>query len=390
MPRKKFELHLIEAADAALNQMSQSIDDVSGVTAVLSSVCADNEFEHLEKDLTVVFQLDRLAKAGQLARGFPGIVFTGIAGRMLDPTYKPTKAFYDMNPRAVFEKHIAPILTSAKYGAPMGKSDPLNVAKNQHVIDEEWAKGKRPEAAAMAAVRLLQQVESFDADELQRFFNVVLAVYIALGKLHTRDYGEVTGGVELYETYETLRELIEEAPAGGSTPQAIVGACLQAQHDLFGSVGVLHGVGESVFATNTTSGKPGDFSEDFEGHFQVYEISVKRVDNQRVAESSEAVRRYLGSLEETPPRVGITFLSRPEDVQVEGIEGQMFNQDGLTYHFVDIWEWLLHLLERLGPFGREQAIGYVNSYVSQGSTSLHVKDTWSRIQDSRTTSAAED
>jgi hypothetical protein len=39
---------------------------------------------------------------------------------------------------------------------PCGKSDPLNVAKNVSQIDENWAKGKRPEIVATSVVKLLQ------------------------------------------------------------------------------------------------------------------------------------------------------------------------------------------------------------------------------------------
>ena len=43
-------------------------------------------------------------------------------------------------------------------GIPCGKSDPLNVAKNTSHLNEEWAKGKRPESAATAVVKFLSIV----------------------------------------------------------------------------------------------------------------------------------------------------------------------------------------------------------------------------------------
>ncbi|WP_284278643.1 hypothetical protein, partial [Sphingobium jiangsuense] len=92
------------------------------------------------------------------AAGFRGIVLTAIVGKELDANYDPTTDFYASSPRTLFEKGIYYALQENR--VPCGKSDPLNVAKNAQVIDETWAKGRRPESAAMAAVEYIKLVHS--------------------------------------------------------------------------------------------------------------------------------------------------------------------------------------------------------------------------------------
>ena len=119
----------------------------------------DKAFEKLENLKSVETILDNLIEVK--ANGFRGIVATALAGKHLNPSYDPLNNFYDCNPRSIFEKGIWYAFDSKKI--PSGKSDPLNVAKNISVLDEEWVRGRRPQSAARAAVDFLRIFESVEA-----------------------------------------------------------------------------------------------------------------------------------------------------------------------------------------------------------------------------------
>jgi hypothetical protein len=260
-----------------------------------------------------VFQLSDLEKKGNFARGFPGVVLIGVIGREINLTYGPSKEFYSINPRTLFEKHIGPVLRD-KYGAPMGKSDPLNVAKNENVINQLWARGKRPEYAAIAAANLIEWISTSSSSRRKKLFRLLIYSYLLLAKLFNRKPREITTGKGPYEVFHLLKSLIEEAPAGGNTAQAIIGATLEAQHRLFNAKDILFGVGESVCTTNTTSKKAGDFIEMFDAQIHIYEITTKIVNLQRINESADAVLAYLETLSEQPQRLEVTFLCLLDEV----------------------------------------------------------------------------
>jgi len=89
-------------------------------------------------------------------KGFRGVVVTAFTGMHLNSEYDPLADFYGCNPRSIFEGGIWYALQ--ENGIPCGKSDPLNVAKNANQLDEAWARGRRPQTAAMAVVAFLRMV----------------------------------------------------------------------------------------------------------------------------------------------------------------------------------------------------------------------------------------
>ena len=93
----------------------------------------------------------------QKALGFREIVLTVIIARLYGIKFDPTTDFYKCNPRAVYEHGIRYVLE--KLQIPCGKSGPLNVAKNQNALNQEWARGRRPEAAAQAAVAFMNTLK---------------------------------------------------------------------------------------------------------------------------------------------------------------------------------------------------------------------------------------
>jgi hypothetical protein len=150
--------------------------------------------------------------------------------------------------------------------------------------------------------------------------------------------------------------------------------------------GHIFGVGESVFITNTTSKKPGDFQEVFENDLHVYEVTTKKVDDQRLVESGNAVFDFLKQNESQIEQVLVTFLCRSEDVQVTDIDqggrgpllGTLTHKN-IQYEFINIWAWIIIMLDRLGPGGREIFFGKLREYIELPATHLDVKSKWREL-----------
>ena len=331
---------------------------------------------HTER-LRRLFQLESIAGGKEFRKGFAGIVLTAAVGRLLDSGYAPAADFYSINPRPLFEKHIRRVLAE-KYDAPMGKSDVLNVAKNARVIDAEWAKGRRPEDAAMAAVELFQWVGSAPEKALESLLAVLAWIYLSLGLVYGQEISAVGPSGDLYADVDLLVELIRVAPAGGATAQAVVGSLLQAQHHLFSCDGALEGVEESVYATNTTSKKAGDFAESLQAQLRIYEVTTKPVDRQRVDESAASVLAYVKGLRVPPEHVEVTFLCDPKTVD-PALGGMSIVHRGVRYQFVAWDGWVQVMMERLGPIGRSEALESVRDYVGHRTTQLTVKKAWQQL-----------
>jgi len=364
--------------ESAIADVKDSVTgDLSVIETQAHNVCCElGLVNEVEKELNYLFQWKTIKQQKEFRKGFPGVVLVAVVGRLLNNSYNPSTGFYKINPRPLFEKHIRPVL-HGKYKAPMGLSDPLNVAKNANVLDDEWARGKRPEWAAMATVNLVKWAATASENELKALLRILVWVYLTLSKLYTRQLPQLSLGIDLNAARNLLISLINMAPAGGATAQNVVGALLQAQHDLFKKEGILEGVGESVYATNTTSGKPGDFSEAFDNQLHIYEVTTKKVDLQRVDESAEAILHYLAQTLNVPQSLEITFLCRHKDIEIEGLEiNTSLTHKGVRYHFVDLHYWIFMMLERLGPTGRNTALSLIENYIRSASTDLTVKGTW--------------
>jgi hypothetical protein len=347
----------------------------------LHDVCVKFGVEDLERLIFDVFQWDKALSGKRWSKGFPGIVLTAIIGRLLDPAYNPSKDFYAINPRPLFEQHIGPALRD-KYHVPMGKSDPLNVAKGISVIDESWAVGRKPEYAARASFRLIEWVTGASGEGLEQLLHVFIWAYLSLSKLHTRSLPDIQIGPDLIRLHLFLINLIKQAPAGGDTAQSIVGALLKTQHEQLGTNCILEGVGESVNATNTTSGKAGDFSEEYGDQINIYEVTTKKVDLQRINESADTIIQFINKRSCTPSSIGVTFLCNLDDVVIEGRHSvDSIVHEGIQFYFVDLGTWIFMMLERIGPNGRVQVIGSTREYAEAASTELSVKNSWRNLSE---------
>ena len=378
--RKKAE-EIIELAISRINRLLPNvITSVKDIETNISVFFEDRPLPYTKENIRDLFQWKRINNKKEFAKGFPGIVLTAAIGRMINPLYDPKNDFYGINPRPLFEQHIGPTLRD-KYKAPMGKSDPLNVAKNAKVINEEWARGRRPEYAAKAAVFFIDWMRTVPKSDLEQLIDLLIWCYLALSRLYNRKLPDVKGGISHSEAYQLLVTLIEKAPAAGDTPQVIVGALLQAQHRIFGASSLLYGFGESVHATNTTAGKAGDFTEVFDQNMRIYEVTTKKVDRQRVSESADAVENFLRNIDVKPKTVEVTFLcfldkvELKQNYQISPIH-TTFQFAGLRYSFINLNDWILFMLERIGSYGRSLALATITEYVQSPSTNLEVKAIW--------------
>ncbi len=134
----------------------------------------ESDFEDLQDYQSVKGILDDLINVK--AMGFRGLVATAITGKYLYPDFDPLNNFYSCNPRSIFEQGIFYAFEEKRI--PCGKSDPLNVAKNINVLNNEWAKGKRPQKAAQAAVNFLKFMKTArDKGKVVNFFFFRLLEY---------------------------------------------------------------------------------------------------------------------------------------------------------------------------------------------------------------------
>jgi hypothetical protein len=229
------------------------------------------------------------------AKGFRGIVLTAIVGMHLDDTFNPTLNFYDCNPRSIFEKAIFYALTEHKI--PCGKSDPLNVAKNVQQLDLAWAKGKRPESAAIATVEYINLL--WKNKKSEKYNDLVELFFYRLLK-----YGEFveTQNVTINFVKPTfsgaiiaskLGKFVIDCAEGGALTQFTVGLLISKFRQNNKNFDRLEGLNDSVFGTNTTSKKPADVWEIMhDGSLgKLYEISVKTIDKKRLEDCLDSLKK---------------------------------------------------------------------------------------------------
>src|SRR5688500_12244720 len=92
----------------------------------------------VDRDLTVIFSVTQW--------GFREILLTVVIARMLDSGYRPSRALYDCNPRALYEGPIRSVLSGRRI--PHRLSGPLNIAKAAAGLNRSWAAQRRPKQAA--------------------------------------------------------------------------------------------------------------------------------------------------------------------------------------------------------------------------------------------------
>lgn len=320
--------------------------------------------------------------------GFREVVLT-IAVAMLDkidfPSFKASVDFYACNPRAIYEQPMKTVLIEKNL--PHRQSGPLNVAKGQHNLDEEWIskRSKSDQPTCRVAVELIRLMES-DESSIEPIGISIMRHLISEKKELKQLDVEITPTSDPYFLYHACTRLIIMATDGGNTPQRICGYLLESFHKSMQTNIVVTGSNDSASTTSTTSKKPGDLNEELSDGtiLNVYEITVKPFNESRVRDSYNCIMAY-NSEHETSLKE-IIVICRPEDCHpniqpTDDLKGTMGNYfyNGINYHYWNIFEWLSFTLQHTPANGREMFYTELNNYISDINTSQTVKECWKQI-----------
>jgi len=334
----------------------------------------EEDFPEFTADSSVHQMLADLIEVN--AKGFRGVVVTALTGIHLNENYDPLNNFYGCNPRSIFEGGIWYALQ--ENGIPCGKSDPLNVAKNANQLNEDWAQGRRPQAAAMAVVNFLRIVMESKQNKRARLidyffyrlwrYSQSIAGY-QLAEIEGSEYSNQIIGSKL--TDFTLKY-----PESGNLPQYLVSQLLSGLFRV-SKVEVVGG-DESVFGTNTTSKKPADIWLEVEGvPINLYEVTVKPVSKKRLDDSLDALQS-TGHINHP-----VTFICRMDsDVQALSLVDGSFEYKGKRFDFVDYRPFCLSLFALLSEEECSNLLNNVASFVQDKNISMRTKSGWNEFFES--------
>lgn len=313
--------------------------------------------------------------------GFREIVLVAIVGMKLDPAYRPSAELYRCNPRALYEGPIKEFFIEK--GIPHRKSGPLNVAKAAVGLDLTWATQRRPSDVAKEVVSIVRVLES--ASDRTATLEAVGVSLMRRLIAHAQILSELAVESDPTEDPEHLyflcRELITRTPDAGNTPQKIAALLLKSAHEDLRTGITVTGGDDRAFVTSTTSKKPGDLNEERDGEiYKVYEVTVKPFDLARIRDSYDCISIYQ---QEHGIKIReVSVLCRQEDCPQEMTasdlclcRGQYEYQD-VVYHFLDIYEWIAYLLQRMRPEGRRAFHELLNLYINETNTAETVKRLW--------------
>jgi hypothetical protein len=306
------------------------------------------------------------------AMGFRGVVATALTGKHLDPEYDPLNNFYSCNPRSIFEHGIFYAFEEKRI--PCGKSDPLNVAKNINVLNNEWAKGKRPQKAAQAAVDYLNYLETTtDQEQTINFFFFKLFKYAeSIDAIEIKLPKEQEWPNQVFAS--KLSQFFLEYPESGTMPQLIISKLLNKVYE--NSNIVVCGGDESVFGTNTTSKKPADIWLETNGTpFNLFEITVKKIDAKRLDDCIQSLNASNAS------DLPVHFICRlPVDVDtLKNIEDFTLHHNGKTFNFWDIKSFTHSLSSLLSGDQINKILSDVQNFVKQIDRPVKTKEGWKKI-----------
>jgi hypothetical protein len=336
----------------------------------LAANSTENNFKDLPNYYQLLTILDELIPVG--AKGFRGIVATAIAGKHLNPSYDPLNDFYSCNPRSIFEQGIFYALEGR---VPCGKSDPLNVAKNINVLDDEWAKGKRPQAAAQAAVDYLRCIEASKGAAQQEIIDFYFFKLLEYGNKvqNVTIEAPIQEGLSHQDFTWRLTRFVLEFPESGTIPQLVVSILLNKLYEA-SSIRV-EGGDESVFGTNTTSKKPADiWLEDENGPFVLYEVTVKKIDYKRLDDCIQSLHsvHMLGKT--------VYFICRlNQDIAMLEVVNRSLEYKGKIFNFADISEFIDSIVAQLKTTQIQEIVAELTDFVGDIQRPIKTKTGWNQL-----------
>lgn len=310
--------------------------------------------------------------------GFRGVALTAIMGKMINEDIDTSNEFDSINPRGVYENGIRPILK--KHRIPSGRSTssaPLNVAKNVKLLDEDWAQGRKPESAALAAVEYVRRVNRHWSniqmrDDLIMMFLQRLLSYADEVASNDIEMDPIEGAVPI-ELAQRLSTFALANPERGSMPQFVVGALLAAFRSTDSEYAEVGGIDASVFGTNTTSNKPADLWEVLPSgaYGNLYEVTCKPVDIDRLDAAVDSFSK-LGL-----PNSPITFICRiPLDCANLTLVSGVVVHRGVSFQFIDFSNFIDATVVMLSPTKRALAFQEIDRFVSEPACGLKTKRAW--------------
>lgn len=309
------------------------------------------------------------------AKGFRGIVATAITGKFLDREYDPLNNFYSCNPRSIFEQGI--YYAFGERGIPCGKSDPLNVAKNVNILDDEWAKGKRPEKSAKAVIDFLSRIESeSDCKRKQKIINFFFYKLLEYAKNKSSFKIEIPEEEQIsnQEFANKLSKLVIEYPESGTVPQFVIFKLLTKLYD--NTETIVKGGDDSVFSTNTTAKKPADiWLTSNEQIFNLYEITIKKIDKKRLDDCLQSLDD-LNVLDKP-----VHFICRlPEDIKTleKYKEGALIYKEK-TFNFIDITIFIQVISSLLSREQIKNLLVELKTFIEDIKISMKTKKGWNEI-----------
>lgn len=332
---------------------------------------SDGDFENFSQEAEVYQLMTDLIEVN--AKGFRGVVVTALVGMHLNNDYNPLEDFYKCNPRSIFENGAWYVLQ--KHGIPCGKSDPLNVAKNANQLNDEWARGRRPQSAAIAVVRFLQLV--IDSNQNERD-NLIGYFFFRLWKYAQRIAAYQLVYVESDQKSRLglggkIIDFTLAYPESGKLPQFLVSQLLQS---IFKDSPVkVMGGEESIFGTNTTSKKPADiWLEELSRITNLYEITLKKVSPKRLDDIIDSLMA-TGHIDHS-----VTFICRiPEDVNELIITDNYVEYRGRYFEFIDYYSFCLTLFSLLSDNALAEVVIGISDLTNDMHTSMKTKAGWNDL-----------
>ncbi len=307
--------------------------------------------------------------------GHREITLTIILARMIDPEFQASENFYECNPRSIYEKPIRELLR--KNNIPHKKSGPLNVAKNSQKINETWAHNKRGDGLALVVAELVKKIESVPASTLEAFAFAYVQRYLLEAKRVAKLKAKVAPNKDPLFLTGLCLNLINDVPDGGAIPQYIVGLLMNHFHSGNRSQINVTGYLDSVSATNTTSKKAGDVSEEFEDQNErIYEVTVKSFSADRMMESYESIKDYDKQGKISEVFVICRLKDVPEDSRFTNHQGYLLGKSSyqdMNYYYINIDEWVVEKLLFTTAEERSKFFSELVSKINENNTSEKVK-----------------
>lgn len=314
--------------------------------------------------------------------GYREVIIVVVVAMLIDPKYKASKAFYDCNPRALYEGPIRDFFIY--HAVPHRKSGPLNIAKATSRLDKSWAAQRRPLHIAEKVVEIISRIEKLTEKELNSYLQLLVSSFLQRASEVKEMLVEAPEIRNPFWLAKSFNRLISEVPDRGNTPQRVCGYLLESIHKSKPEVIVL-GADDSSSTTNTTSKKPGDILVVESNEItHIIEITVKKFDSNRLHESTQSVFDYidLGDLKLSTNI--ITVISRPEDFHSEAdilSDKSMgileYNQ--LKYIFIPINNWVNSVFASLTQTEIDNFVSRWSQYVNNPNTDKKVKILWKEL-----------